>query len=323
MIIQNVTRVRTSDPGNFAWTKLRKFHNVELIADRIQNLQNVPIAQRGNVRKQAQQLRYCMVQAREYFKAAEAVSVATKPNLMYYGTMSLALSEILLKQSGLSSLDKARGEHRHHGLTMSVGGIPRGADLQNSGNHLRALPLETNGVRRGTFELWHRSSREHPLAGEITTVFPTRRSTSTYDGILGAIDAPYAPIPIHGLTMTDCLSSLPLMVEHITASGLQSQFVRGKCDSRVQPGGQWRQDIRLLLHPSSLITNLLESVRVNANTMHAMEFSEVGGGLQIDIKSDWINGTVSLPLPPAATVDTNEWRIWTNSPPLNELAISM
>src|SRR5438093_94259 len=103
MIIKNVTKLRTSNPSNFAWTKLRKFHNVELIANKIQELQNAPETQRNNVKKQAQQLRYCMVQAREYFQAAEIVSIATKPNLMYYGAMSLALADILLKQSGLSS----------------------------------------------------------------------------------------------------------------------------------------------------------------------------------------------------------------------------
>jgi hypothetical protein len=258
------------------------------------------------------------VQAREYFQAAETVSIATKPNLMYYGTMSLALAEILLKQSGLSSLDKARSEHRHHGLTMSAGGIPRGASLTDAANHLRAIPLATNGTRRGTFELWHRSSREHPVAGDITTVFPTGRSTSTYGGILGAIDQPYPHVPAGGLTMTDCLLGLPLMVEHAAASGLETKFIRCRCDSRIQPGDQWRQDIRIMLHPSSLISELLESVSVNANSMHALEFAEVGGGLQIDIKSDWINGNTGLPLPPAATIDTNEWRLWTNSPPLNE-----
>jgi hypothetical protein len=144
---------------------------------------------RGDVKKQAQQLRYCIIQAREYFAAAATVSLATKPNLLYYGTMSLALAEILFKQDGNSSLDKARGEHRHHGLSMTVGAIPRGADLPTAAAQLRAVPMEVAGVRKGTFELWHRSSREHPLGGQIQE-FATHGSLDRFDTIFQAFDLP-------------------------------------------------------------------------------------------------------------------------------------
>jgi hypothetical protein len=87
--------------------------------------------------------------------------------------MSLALAEILFKQDGNSSLDKARGEHRHHGLSMTVGSIPRGADLPTSAAQLRAVPMQVDGTRKGTFELWHRSSREHPVGGIIQEMLQT------------------------------------------------------------------------------------------------------------------------------------------------------
>jgi hypothetical protein len=143
---------------------------------------------RDHVRKQAQQLRYCLIQAREYFSAAGSVSIATKPNLLYYGTMSLALAEILFKQSGDSSLDKARSEHRHHGLSMRAGGVPRGANLELSASHIRAIPLNVDGRRKGTFELWHQSSREHPLAGFLTRHLAGGGSTTTFQVLLGAAD---------------------------------------------------------------------------------------------------------------------------------------
>jgi hypothetical protein len=162
MIVQTARKVRTSDPSAFAWAGLRRFQNVDLVANRLAELHGVPPTWRDHVRKQAQQLRYCLIQAREYFSAARSVSIATKPNLLYYGTMSLALAEILFKQSGDSSLDKARSEHRHHGLSMTAGGVPRGANLELSASHIRAVPLNVDGRRKGTFELWHQSSREHP-----------------------------------------------------------------------------------------------------------------------------------------------------------------
>ena len=167
MVISQARKIHTSDQSTWAWAALRKFQNVELVSSRIAQGQRVDPKWMKNVRKQALQLRYCMIQAREYFTAARAVSIATKPNLLYYGTMSLALAEILYKQSGESSLDKARSEHRHHGLLMTAGDIPPGANLQVSGGALRAAPMEVEQERRGTFELWHRTSREHPLAGTV------------------------------------------------------------------------------------------------------------------------------------------------------------
>ena len=186
MIIPNTRSVRTANPSSFAWPALRRFQNVDLIADELMTIHRIDQRWRGDVKKQAQQLRYCIIQAREYFAAAATVSLATKPNLLYYGTMSLALAEILFKQDGNSSLDKARGEHRHHGLSMTVGAIPRGADLPTAAAQLRAVPME---VRKGTFELWHRSSREHPLGGQIQE-FATHGSLDRFDTIFQAFDLP-------------------------------------------------------------------------------------------------------------------------------------
>jgi hypothetical protein len=119
--IRFTRKVHTSDPSAWAWAGLRKFQNVELVSGRITQLHEIDPKWAKRVQKQARQLRYCLIQAREYFTAAQAVSLATKPNLLYYGTMSLALAEILFKQSGDSSLDWARSEHRHHGLLMTAG----------------------------------------------------------------------------------------------------------------------------------------------------------------------------------------------------------
>jgi hypothetical protein len=128
------------------------------VADELMDIHKIGSKWRENVRKQAQQIRYCLIQAREYSSAAETVSLATKPNLLYYGTMSLALTESLFKQSGDSSLDKARGEHRHHGLLMTASGLPKNAALTAAATRLRAVPMIKGGIRKGTFQLWHKTS---------------------------------------------------------------------------------------------------------------------------------------------------------------------
>src|SRR5258708_12744259 len=90
--------------------------------------------------------------------------------------MSLALAEILLKQSGEGSLDRAREHHRHHGLLFSDSrsGIIS-EHFRTAATSLVAKPMISmqNGPRRlGTFELWHQSAREYPYVGELKRHLP-------------------------------------------------------------------------------------------------------------------------------------------------------
>lgn len=317
MIIPNVRKVRTADPQAFAWAGLRKFQNVELITEELVQLHNVPAKFRDDVKKQARQIRYCVIQAREYFAAAQAVSLATKPNLLYYGTMSLALAEILYKQSGDSSLDKARSEHRHHGLSMTAGGIPGGASLAISADALRALPLEIDGQRKGTFELWHRSSRESPIGGNLVTHFDSGHSTG-FQNIYVAIDEAYPKVPANGVTLKECFSCLPFMVEHVSNAGISTNFVRGTALANHWPGENWRRVTTVTIHPSPLVADLIEGIKVEPSLVSFIDLTEIATGIQIQLTSDWINGSAGMPLPPASMINTGEWRMWTNKPPLNE-----
>jgi len=318
MIVSEAKKVRTADPAKYAWSLLRKFQNVELLTRKLIEIHNVPSKYHDDARKQAQQLRYCLIQAREYFTAAESVSTATKPNLLYYGTMSLALAEILFKQSGDSSLDKARAENRHHGLTMTVGSVTKGSDLEVTAGAIRARPHEVLGVRHGTFELWHKTSREHPLTGELTTHLETGGSHLGYRNLFRAVDDPYPPIPSAGLTLAECLKSIPHMMEYFDRTSAHSTLVRGKSFAEVWPGPQWRAQYTMVFHPSALYPKYLELIRAEPSSINWMDIYEVGAAATIVLKSDWVNGSSNMPLPPVAAITTQEWRMWTNSPPLNE-----
>lgn len=319
MIIRKVNKVRTADPCAFAWAALRKFQNVEMVAAKLQTIHSPPAKYKDDIRKQAKQIRHCLIQAREYFKAAEAVSLATKPNLLYYGIMSLALAEILFKQSGKSSLDKAREEHRHHGLTMTVGASSKSASLAEAAELIRARPIEKEGSRRGTFELWRRTMREHPLGGERTNYWPNSGSTIGFDNLYGASDDfRYPEIPNSGVTLAECFANLPLMAEHVVPAGIETVFVRGKCVSQAHHGDQWSENIVIILHPSHLVEKLIEEVKVNANAIERISITEASQGLIIQLHFDWINGDIYMPLPPAVMSNSDEWRMWVTTPALNE-----
>jgi hypothetical protein len=142
VIIEKVRRVVSSDLSHYAWAGLRRYQNVAFVEEQISELHALGKSAHANVRKQATQLRYCLIQAKEYFDASKSVTLATQPVLLYYSIMSLALAEVLLKQSGDSSLDRARGEHRHHGLELRTSSVAKDRDdLQTSASALRAVPL--------------------------------------------------------------------------------------------------------------------------------------------------------------------------------------
>lgn len=149
MIITSASLIYANDITKTCWSCIRRFHNVDFVRDLICKLQKPPIKQKNNTRKQAEQIKYCLIQAKEYYDAAQAVSLATKPVLMYYSTMSLALAEILLKQDGDSSLDRAREQHAHHGLTfhLDLQKNQHEFTLDKSAACLRASPLVISDKR--------------------------------------------------------------------------------------------------------------------------------------------------------------------------------
>src|SRR5258708_4467237 len=173
MIIQNCHAFDAKDVSQFAGSRLAQFENVDAVTEGIIALHSVPSKHRDNAKKQAMQIRYCLRQAREYFDASRTVSLATRPVLLYYSAMALALCEILLKQSGDSRLEKLREHHNCHGLEFVVDGPVGPLDyLPSAMMSLRAkAQVGAKGKARGTFEVWRRSSREMPLGGSVQTTY--------------------------------------------------------------------------------------------------------------------------------------------------------
>jgi YaaC-like Protein len=255
MILRDASIVPSADHSRYAWTGLARFQNVAFVEEQICRIHSLGKAARQNARKQARQIRYTLIQAKEYFDAAEAVTLATKPNLLYYSIMSLALAEILFKQTGSSSLDSAREQHRHHGLTLHVANVPQDTNLESASSALVAKPLiRAGGERFGTFELWHRSCREMPLCGNVTINHSSgRASTTSFFPVLNPVDVRLPLVPHNGLTLFDCLRASPGMMSFLPQFGIIPDLVRGRLTATntiddAEPF-HWRPLMTLILHP--------------------------------------------------------------------------
>lgn len=319
MIIRAAQPVRVHDLEGFAWSSLRRFQNVEMVTDRLVDMHRIPAKRRDNAKKQATQIRYCLIQAREYFLAASGVSLATKPNLLYYGIMSLALAEILFKQTGESSLDRARAENKHHGLSMSVGGFPKRPTLQQAAEQLRASPVSIAGQHRGTFALWHRSSREHPLVGKRTEYSPLGGSTFSYDVLYGVTEKPYPNIPDGGLTLAEMLAGIPLMLEQMKTLAMPTKMVRGSISTDLRgTEAEWRSVLKLIFHPNPHNASLLDGIMMKPESVNFVDLHQVEQAYQFTMNFDHLHNDLDIPLPHAAMVSVNEFRMWCQKPCLNE-----
>ncbi|NOD83760.1 YaaC family protein [Ruegeria sp. HKCCD6119] len=284
MIIREVTVTRSSDPSAYAWRQLRRFHNVELVTKILQEVHQIPAKHLSNAKKQAGQIRLCLSLAHDYYLAAKTVSLGTRPVLLYYSAMNLALAEILFKQSGKSSLDRAREQHRHHGLLTTVGNPKPTDDLTTSASSLFAKPMlsGTTGDRFGTFELWHQSARQHPAYGEL---LDASHGIKGKRALTDVSDERMPEIPDKGLTLLECLCQLPPLIQFLRTHGIDSSLLRGETNLTAGPDGR---TFTTIIHPaqSEKVEAFFEFVKVSPALVPNVNVSIPSGGgatVQIDM----------------------------------------
>jgi hypothetical protein len=208
-------------PKNWsAWSGLKLFQNEEWVAERIIAKHGLNTKQIPNAKKQAKQINYCLVQAKEYWDAAYSASSATAHLQLYYCCMSLALAEILWKGDGGQSLDKLREKAGHHGLNFSW------SERTLSVSDLSKLTIRPNvskGNRSGTFETWHHVARESILVGTTTNNLTQMK---TIEPLFYPGNQRLPVLPETGITLDAIYSSLPRMNNALHNIGGKSRNVR-------------------------------------------------------------------------------------------------
>ncbi|WP_440260764.1 YaaC family protein [Bradyrhizobium yuanmingense] len=320
MLLTDIAVIRSIEE-RAPWASLQRFHNVNTVTEQLVKLHGLNKQQAQNARKQARQLRFCLMQAREYFLASKVVSLATKPTLLYYSIMSLALAEVLLKQSGDSSLDRAREHHRHHGLLFSdtrTGNLSE--RLEGSAGGLLARPMvqgETK-ARMGTFELWHRGARPMPYVGERILHLPGGQSSRTQALISIPEDKRMPLLPEKGVTLLDCIQRIPDLTDLVNAHGVNSSCVRGKIQLDEWETPQ-RNLLRFTIHPNKQAAQVLDGIMFSPSLVNCIEVIEFPSGATIRLTLTPTSPDGGMHLPTAAARSVQEFCCWLDDePPLNE-----
>jgi hypothetical protein len=105
----------TDQPYATMWAHLRVLshvHNAKrLLLNQLGGTRNTPPPAGQLLDQKAAQLSYCVLQADEYFRAAESVSVNTSPLLYFYGMLSLAKATVVANDP-----QKLLDDVKYHGL---------------------------------------------------------------------------------------------------------------------------------------------------------------------------------------------------------------
>ena len=117
--IQGYREIVSENPYKEMWNQLYYFTDVGSVnRDIRERFKLVKGEHKADTEKQAHQIAYTIMQADNYFKAAQEVDLSVKPNLIYYGMSSIANTVILYNNDGKFSLDYLRDKkkEKHHGL---------------------------------------------------------------------------------------------------------------------------------------------------------------------------------------------------------------
>ena len=305
--------------AQWCWGNLRRFQNVEYVSDFILRLHRLPERYRKKAKDRARDIRFCLLQAKEYYDAALRVSLATKPTLLYYSTMNLALAEAILKQFPLG-LDFARANHAHHGLDFKFSALPQPTDrLGEAASLLRACPIHRSGKPSGTFAFWHESAREHPICGEIERYLGSGNSTKKYDVILTPGDEKLPPLKNKGISLFDCLISLPRLRDEIAFSGGHPNFIRTEVKVMIRNGSPERIENQIIIHPQTDISidKFLEQCKFEARAIDRLAYSPLPSGGIVR----WTNtpsDSVGFRLPHGCMIENNSAMFWLEDQPVNE-----
>ena len=166
-----------------SWRRLLEFANVELAIEAISAIHGPSTKSTlPNYRKQAEQARVSLLQAKEYFEAARVTSLYTQPNHLYYGAVALSTACMLIRGDGRKSLDVLRKDSKNssHGLDFTFS-----SDIKKSKVGLSLLDNSYVKIHsNGHFSNWYQTLQKNQKIAAVQKVSEKNgtRSSMNYVG---------------------------------------------------------------------------------------------------------------------------------------------
>lgn len=253
--------------------------------------------------------------------ASQAVSLITKPTLLYYSIMCLAVVEFLFKKSGAYSIDKLREKHSHHGLHFFLSSIPTPDTSNRIIESLSCRPaIRENSARYGTFEIWHDCARHAPLVSKFINYIPNGKS-STIRATALSDDNRIGLLPDSGISLLEACSYIPGMLPTLHEIGITSNTVRAKSDFSYHSSDKsWSHEIIIQSGTKDIIDNLLKDFTFSPSISEMIDYNDLGNGGIIKIQSlpDLITSEYKIRFPSCSCPSFPDLYFWSEKYYLNE-----
>ena len=239
-MIQDFNDIPSENPTRQIWKLLRVFLDAPSVANTIRSIHAISKKKfNADIKKQAQQIGYCIRQAEEYFHASSQVGLPTRPLLLYYGAVSLSQALVLLRQDGTHSLDALRKKqkHNHHGLDPERGLMETARPDAGTESFLRSIQCKChieNGIPWGQFALFYQSLV--PCAFGIETEKHDQGKAAFLQShvIQNCADLlPLDSIVSRCLNVLDLVKSLPDLYFALQQLGIQPDLCRGNVKGKI------------------------------------------------------------------------------------------
>lgn len=274
------------------WRELFEYTNNELTIKNLIKRHGQPESAKheANYHKQASQARVCVLQAKEYMDAAQASSVFTSPNHIYYSVYALASLMMLIVGDGTKSLDHLRkdAKNRKHGLSFATN-----CTLSKASTDINLLKLSSaNILEYGHFPNWYKSL---PQRQSLYAEFENKKGLFSTRGMKvcgGNSLAPIESLSEKRWTLLDLFSLFPDLDSDLRKCGVRkirslSDMMILKNEDQRSITYRWRinecEDMRDL-------ETLLEKFRVEPRFANMMSFTPFPSGLGGEVRMFFMYG---------------------------------
>jgi hypothetical protein len=274
------------------WRELFEYTNIELIRKNLIKRHGVPKSTKdeANYNKQAHQARVCVLQAKEYMDAAQASSIFTSPNHIYYSIYALTSLMMLVMGDGTKSLDYLRKDtkNRKHGLSFTTN-----CSLNNASADINLLKFSSATIlEHGHFPNWYKSlPARQPVYADFEKkegLFGTRGIKPYGSNKL----TPIASILQKRQSLLDLLALFPDLDSDLRKCGVEK--IRSLSDMMVLEN----EDQKIITYRWRIngceniqdLDVLLEEFRVEPRFANMMSFTPFPSGLGGEVRMSFMYG---------------------------------
>ncbi|MBN8916228.1 MAG: hypothetical protein J0I31_11565 [Rhizobiales bacterium] len=280
-----MTRLIITPNEEIIWTAIRRYQSIGFLKSNLPQHHREPERSKDNINKLAKQISFSIDQAINYFRAADAVPLQTKPLLIYYGICAFATADILWRGDGSDALDNREAKFRSHGLKFSIKG-DRTLSASDAKIYTASAVFDEQGTAKGLFGRWSSFDRSTSAFCEYWHYDASNNLQKQLFLEFNTTNHPKLP-DTFSTTINDCISNIPDLVDEMEMFELESNLTSGSAHVTIESRGiSTLSDFRInvLYEKSEKIGRLFSSIKRHGSIEHPVNLIRGRNSLSITME---------------------------------------